>query len=259
MPSPLPLTYLEAGENAGGTPLVILHGLFGSARNWATLARRFGERRHVYALDLRNHGGSPWAADMSYPAMAADVRRFLDDRGFGRATLLGHSMGGKTAMLFALSWPERVESLIAVDIAPVAYDHSFEDYAVAMQTADLGLPRRSDIDESLATAIPNAGLRSFLMQNLVSVQGHFRWRINLDAITANNAAITGFPDVTGASCPCPALFLSGGRSDYVQESHRPLIRALFPKARFEVMDGCAHWPHAEAPEAFAEVIERTLA
>src|SRR5690242_9727771 len=124
MPQGLPLSYLEAGETVGGTPLLVLHGLFGSARNWQTLAKRFGEQRHVYALDLRNHGGAPWAPTMSYPEMAEDVLRFLDDRGYARAAVLGHSMGGKAAMTLALKHPDRVERLVVADIAPVRYTHT---------------------------------------------------------------------------------------------------------------------------------------
>lgn len=255
----LPLAGLEAGDTAGDAPLIMLHGLFGSARNWASLARRFGERHHVHALDLRNHGASPWSDDMTYQAMAADVLRFIDDRGYRRVSLIGHSMGGKTAMTFALTWPERVERLIVADIAPVAYSHSFLDYAQAMRAVDLrpGI-RRADIDAALAPVIEEPSLRSFLMQNLVAENGGFRWRLNLDAIAAADAAITGFPDLGPVRCSRPALFISGGASDYVPVSYRPAILGRFPAARFEVVEGAAHWLHAEKPEIFAHLVEDFL-
>jgi esterase len=259
IPTALPLTYLEAGDAAGGVPLIVLHGLFGSARNWATLARRFGERRHVYALDLRNHGSSPWSAEMDYPAMAADLRRFLDDRGYRQAALVGHSMGGKAAMTFALTWPEAVERLVIADIAPVAYTHSFLAYTEAMRAVDLhpGV-RRADIDAALAPAIPQPSLRSFLMQNLVADNGGFRWRLNLEAIAAADPAITGFPDLGPARCPKPALFIAGERSDYVPAAYHPPILARFPDARFETVAGAGHWLHAEKPDAFATLVESFL-
>ncbi len=157
MPNPLPLTYLEAGEANGGTPLLVLHGLFGSARNWQTLARRFAETRRVYALDLRNHGGAPWADGMSYPQMADDVLRFLDDRGFARANVVGHSMGGKTAMTLALRHPDRVARLVVVDIAPVAYTHTHAPYVAAMKAADLtACTRRQEVEAQLVAAVPEA-------------------------------------------------------------------------------------------------------
>lgn len=259
MSKALPLTWLESGEATGGPPLIVLHGLFGSARNWATLARRFGERRHVYALDLRNHGESPWALEMTYPDMAADVRRFLDDRGYDRAGLVGHSMGGKAAMAFALRWPERVDRLVVVDIAPVAYDHDFGGFVAAMKAADLSPGRRrADIDAQLTAAVPEPSLRSFLLQNLVAGNGGFRWRINLDAVASNLAAIVGFPDFGSALCERPALFVRGASSDYVLPAHHQAIRCLFPEARLTALDGAGHWPHAEQTEEFARVVEEFI-
>jgi len=210
----LPLTYLEAGEANGGTPLLVIHGLFGSARNWQTLAKRFAEQRHVYALDLRNHGGSPWADSMSYPEMADDVLRFLDDRGFPRAAVVGHSMGGKTAMTLALKHPDRVERLVVADIAPVAYTHTHAPFVAAMKRANLeGCTRRSEVEAQLADAVPEAPLRSFLLQNLVMEQGKFHWRINLDAIGSSMADLIGFPDLGEARYTGPTLFIGGTRSD----------------------------------------------
>ncbi len=252
----LPLTYLEAGEANGGTPLLVLHGLFGSARNWQTLAKRFGELRRVYALDLRNHGGAPWASSMSYPDMAEDVLRFLDDRGFARATVVGHSMGGKTAMTLALRHPERVERLVVADIAPVAYTHTHAPYVAAMKRAKLeGFTRRSDIEAQLADSVPQASLRAFLLQNLVLEQGRFRWRINLDAIGPAMEELIGFPDLGDARYTRPSLFIGGTASDYILPEHVPVIRHHFPAAQVEMMEGAGHWLHAERPDAFATMVE----
>ncbi len=255
----LPLTYLEAGEANGGTPMLVLHGLFGSARNWQTLARRFGESRRVYALDLRNHGGAPWAEGMSYPEMAADVLRFLDDRGFARATIVGHSMGGKTAMALSLAHPERVERLVVADIAPVAYTHTHAPYVAAMKAAKLeGVSRRPEVEAQLSDAVPEAPLRSFLMQNLVLENGAFSWRINLDSIGANMEGLIGFPDFGGARYEGPALFIGGGASDYIRPEHHDAIRRYFPKAEIRMIEGVGHWLHAERPAEFAAMVEGFL-
>ncbi|WP_029007611.1 alpha/beta fold hydrolase [Azospirillum halopraeferens] len=258
-PRGLPLTYLEAGEQVGGTPLLVLHGLFGSARNWQTIARRLGERHHVYALDLRNHGGSPWAPTMSYPEMAADLLRFLDDRGFARAAVVGHSMGGKAAMMLALAHPGRVERLVVADIAPVAYTHSHAPYVAAMKAARLeGCSRRSEVDAQLAAGVPDPSLRAFLMQNLVQENGRFHWRINLDALAAGMDALIGFPDVGTARYDGPTLFIGGGRSDYITPDHAPAIARHFPSARTEMVADAGHWVHAERPEAFVTLLEGFL-
>ncbi|CAO3430112.1 alpha/beta fold hydrolase [Azospirillum doebereinerae] len=255
--TPLPLTYLEAGEANGGTPLLVLHGLFGSARNWQTLARRFAESRRVYALDLRNHGGAPWADSMTYEAMADDVLRFLDDRGFARAAVIGHSMGGKVAMTLALKHPDRVERLVVVDIAPTAYTHTHAPFVAAMKAADLeGRTRRPEIESQLVEAVPEAPLRSFLMQNLVLEEGKFAWRINLDAIGGAMADLIGYPDLGDARYDGPTLFIGGTKSDYILPEHHDLIRRRFPKAEISMIEGAGHWLHAERPEEFAGLIER---
>lgn len=252
----LPLTYLEAGEANGGTPLLVIHGLFGSARNWQTLAKRFGENHRVYALDLRNHGGAPWADSMTYPEMAEDVLRFLDDRGFARAAVVGHSMGGKTAMTLALNHPDRVERLVVADIAPVTYTHTHAPFVAAMKRARLeGCTRRSEVEAQLVDAVPEAPLRSFLLQNLVLEQGTFHWRINLDAIGSCMGELIGFPDLGDARYNGPTLFIGGTRSDYILPDHNATIRHHFPSARIEMIEGAGHWLHAERPEEFARLVE----
>ena len=196
-PPKLPRMSLELAFTAvgDGPPLVILHGLFGSRRNWARLAQRLGERHRVVTVDLRNHGDSPWAQTMSYREMAEDVAGFLTREGFEGATLLGHSMGGKTAMVLALEQGELISRLIVVDIAPAAYAHTHLPYVKAKQAVDLEtVSRRSEVDLVLQEAVPERGLRGFLMHNLVAEGGRLRWRINLEALHDNMDDLVSFPD-----------------------------------------------------------------
>jgi esterase len=246
------LTGFEAGE---GKHLVVLHGLFGSARNWNTVARRLGAQHRVHALDMRNHGGSPWSDEMSYADMADDIRAYIEDNGLGQAAVLGHSMGGKAAMTLALLHPELVEKLIVADIAPVAYRHTMISYVEAMRAVDLSkVTRRGEVDAQLAAAIPEAPIRSFLLQNLVAENGSFSWRINLAVLGDRMDEITGFPtdDFAGRTFDKPTLFVAGERSDYVRESHHGEIHRLFPQARIEVIPGAGHWLHAEQPDRFVD-------
>ena len=253
----LELAYTETGE---GPPLVILHGLFGSSRNWASVARRLGETHRVFAVDLRNHGASPWAETMDYGEMAEDVRAFLARHGLAGATVMGHSMGGKTAMRLALEHGRDVGRLIVVDIAPVAYAHTHRPTVEAMRAVDLATAgRRADVDRQLQAAIPEAALRSFLLQNLVSEDGRLNWRINLAALAANMNTLTGYPeDLAGLTYGGPTHFLSGAASDYVREAHHARIRDLFPKAEIDSIPEAGHWVHAEQPAAFLERVRSIL-
>jgi esterase len=245
-------------EHGSGPPVVILHGLLGSARNWASIAKHLAGAYRVLAVDLRNHGSSPWADAMGYEAMAEDVAALIARLGLAPPAVVGHSMGGKVAMELALSHGDAVGRLVVVDIAPVRYERSFAPYVEAMRQADLSVDRRSDVDESLRPAVPDAGVRAFLLQNLVSSDGGFAWRVNLSALSANMDAIMGFPTSTSRKYERPALFLSGGRSDYVRPEHRAGIERLFTRAGYEVIEDAGHWVHAERPAAFLEVLERFL-
>jgi pimeloyl-ACP methyl ester carboxylesterase len=251
---------LSHAEYGAGPPLVILHGLFGSARNWTTLARQLGETHRVYALDLRNHGASGWAETMTYEEMAGDVRAFLVRHGLEGAAVMGHSMGGKTAMWLAVEEGSLIGRLIVVDIAPVAYGHTHGPMIAAMQGADLAAAtRRGEVDRHLEAQIPEAALRSFLLQNLVMEDGRLRWRINLDALAANLAVLTGYPDnLVGRRYDGPALFLAGAESDYLLPDYHGAIRALFPQAEIGVIEGAGHWVHAERPQAFLERVQAFL-
>jgi esterase len=256
---------LEAVEYGEGPPLAILHGLFGSARNWAGVAQRLAAHHRVIALDLRNHGASPWADTMDYAEMAEDVRRALHASGHRRFALLGHSMGGKAAMVLALAHGAEVERLVVVDIAPVAYQPHPLGYVRAMRALDLGgITRRADADARLTPDVGDAAERAFLLQNLVFPSavggGEVRWRLNLAAIEGAMPRLAGFPALPpGAAYTGPALFVAGGRSDYLRAGHEPELRRLFPNARIARIADAGHWPHAEQPRAFLDIVEPFLA
>ena len=209
---------LAAAEYGSGPPLAILHGLFGSGRNWAGVAKHLAEHHRVIAFDLRNHGASPWAGTMAYAEMAEDVRASLAARGYRRVALLGHSMGGKVAMLAALSDPGSVERLVVADIAPVAYLPHHLGLVHAMRGLDFaGIKRRAEADAALASTVPDPAERGFLLQNLVFDNGAPRWRINLDAIEREMPVLVGFPPIPpGTVYEGKALFIGGGRSDYLR-------------------------------------------
>ncbi|EWY36483.1 esterase [Skermanella stibiiresistens SB22] len=248
------LTGFEAGE---GEPLVVLHGLFGSARNWNTVAKRLGDSHRVHALDMRNHGGSPWSSDMGYADMAEDVEDYIEGRHLGPVSLLGHSMGGKAAMVVALTRPDLVDKLIVADIAPVTYRHTLMPYVEAMRAVDLsGVGRRGEVDTQLAASIPEAPIRGFLLQNLVAENGAFSWRINLEALGDRMDELTAFPtaDLAGLRFDKPTLFLAGERSDYVRPSAHDEIKRLFPNSRVETLANAGHWLHAEQPDRFVDSV-----
>ena len=244
-------------DTADRPPVVIAHGLFGSARNWGGIARSLAEDRAVIAVDLRNHGQSPWDDRHDYAALAGDLAEVLAAEG-PPVDVIGHSMGGKAAMVLALQQPDLVRRLAVIDIAPVAYTHTQQGHIDAMRGLDLaGLTGRAEADRRLAATVPDAGIRGFLLQSLDLRADPPRWRLNLDALEANMAAILGWPDPDGRF-EGPALFLAGGASDYVRPEHRPAIRAAFPRARIARIPCAGHWLHAEAPEPTAATLRSFL-
>jgi esterase len=253
---------LAVTEHGGAAPpLLVLHGVFGSARNWSSVAQRLAGRHHVLALDARNHGASPWAATMPYAEMVEDVAALRRARALGCVTLLGHSMGGKTAMLDALEHPGEVERLVVVDVAPAAYPPALAAYARALREVDLtGVTRRSEVDVHLAGAIPDPGDRAFLLQNLVLDDDGARWRLNLPVIERFMPEISGFPEIAvGRAYAGPALFIGGAASSYIRPEHRPTIERLFPDARIVHIPDAGHWVHAERPRQFLEAVTPFLA
>jgi esterase len=249
------LNAVDVGE---GPPLVLLHGLFGAAGNWGAIQKRLAARRRVIGLDLRNHGSSGRDAAMDYPAMAADVAETLAALGAAPAAVLGHSMGGKVAMALALARPELVERLVIADIAPVTYPPALRGYVAAMRAVPLhpGLTRR-EADAALTAAIPEPGIRAFLLQNLRFGDGAPGWRLGLEEIAAAMPVIEAFPEFT-ARYDGPVLVLNGERSNYIRPAHHDRILALFPRAEFGTVAGAGHWVHAENPQGFLALLEPFL-
>jgi esterase len=240
-----------------GPPLVLLHGLFGSARNFGAVQRALAARHRVIALDLRNHGASPHDPAMDYGVMAADVTETLAQTDALPAVVLGHSMGGKVAMRMALDRPDTVSALIVADIAPVSYPPHFHDYAEAMLAVPPG-STRAEADARLASAVPEPAIRGFLLQNLQPGAAP-PWRIGLAEIAAALPAIGDWNDQAGGTFPGPTLFIAGENSDYIRPEYRGAIRTLFRAARVVTLRGAGHWLHAEKPSAFIAVVEGFLA
>jgi len=250
------LNFTRFGESNDNSPLLVLHGLFGSATNWRSIARQLSKQFQVFALDLRNHGSSFWDTTMNYPALANDVADFIEQYSLPAVNIIGHSMGGKTAMMLALTQPKYVARLIVVDIAPVEYGHSHAPFIDALLELDLAkLKNRSQADQALRAAIPEDGVRQFLLQNLVQQEGEFRWRLNLEVLRDSMPKLTGFPTLDTAFNG-PSLFLYGGESDYVLPQHHTIITRYFPEAQRQNVPGAGHWLHAEQPALMVETARR---
>lgn len=249
------LNMIRHGSATDQPPLVIVHGLFGSARNWGVISKRLSDQREVIAVDQRNHGDSPQSDSHSYFDMAGDIAEVIESLG-GRADVLGHSMGGKATMVLALTRPELVNRVILADIAPVKYAHDQNQNIAAMRTVDLAkIEKRSDANDQLAKVIDDPTLRSFFTQSLDLKDK--RWKLNLDVLEAEMPKILDFPEIDG-HFDRPALFLSGAESSYVKPEYRDRIRTLFPAAKFAKLPGCGHWLHAEKPREFEAAVRAFL-
>jgi pimeloyl-ACP methyl ester carboxylesterase len=245
------LNYTRRGE---GQPLVVLHGLFGSGKNWQSHTRQFAERFEVITVDLRNHGESFHADEMNYPVMADDVASLLRGLSLDHCNILGHSMGGKVAMTLALNYPVLVSRLVIADIAPVAYFHHYDDLIEPILALPLAaLESRAQADQMLRQNIPEDQLRAFLLQNLVRENGAWRWRVNWRTIQRDMEFLTGFIDLpAGWMIELPTLFIRGARSDYIGDSEIEVINQHFSDLSIATIEGAGHWLHAEKPEAFAQ-------
>jgi esterase len=251
------LHYKEMGH---GQPLLILHGLFGTLDNWATLAKRLAEHYNVFLVDLRNHGRSPHNEIHDYDAMAADVLELVDDLKIPTPAIMGHSMGGKVAMNYALKYPTRLTRLIVVDIAPKAYPPHHDEIIDALQSVDLTKSTsRGEIDKQLSEHISHEDVRLFLMKNLYRKEDNtFEWRMNLDAIERNYEKIAG---AITSDIPFKkhALFIRGGRSNYItQEDIYTNIEHLFTLVEMETIPEAGHWVHAEAPDKVYDLVTTFL-
>lgn len=242
----------------GNPPLVIIHGLLGSSRNWLTVGRDLTRQYEVFAVDLRNHGDSPHADAMDFDTLAADLETFLDARGLEHATLLGHSLGGKTAMRFACLHPERTDALIVVDIAPKAYNpHNQRDFEAMLALPVQKMVSRKDAEAFLAEYIMDWAQRQFLLTNLKrNEEGEgFAWTINLPALHAARVTMRENPLGADDRYAGPALFVLGGKSGFVEPEDWEKIRYHFPKARIQSIDGVGHNPHIDNRLAFLAVLD----
>ncbi|MGV6812662.1 MAG: alpha/beta fold hydrolase [Brevirhabdus sp.] len=251
------LNRIAHGTDTNTRPLVIAHGLFGSARNWGVIAKRLSDTRRVIAVDMRNHGASFQDGVHDYNALGADLISVAQEEG-PQVDLLGHSMGGKAAMVAAVSAPESFGKLVVADIAPVPYTHTQMPVLDAMRGVDLARVRtRADAGAQLESHLDDPALRAFLLQSLDLNGETPRWKLNLDVLAREMDKIIGFPELDGVF-DGPALFLSGAASNYVLPEHRDRIRALFPQARFAKIPEAGHWLHAEKPREFEAAIRAFL-
>jgi esterase len=248
------LYFRKAGK---GKPLIILHGLFGSSDNWQYLAKKFSENFTIITPDLRNHGQSAHSDQMDYDIMAKDLELLIRNQDLNDINLIGHSLGGKTAMHFALHFPELVSKLIIVDVSPKYYDMIHDKYLDILLSLNLeNYSKREEVDRVLSKRIESLPIRQLLLKNLKREDnGSFAWKINLTGIRQNLSRL-GAPVTSGEPFLKPALFIAGVNSDYIKPGDLPDINALFPSARVIYIKNAGHWVHAEVPEQFySEVIK----
>lgn len=244
------LHYQKFGE---GQPLIILHGLFGSADNWLTFGKKVADSYTVYLVDQRNHGRSPHSADFSYELMAADLLELLDAEGIDKASILGHSMGGKTAMTFARLHPERVSRLVVVDIGVKSYKPHHDAILAGLKAIDVDkIQSRSEAEDAMKVHIDDFGVRQFLLKSLYRKdKDKFGWRINIPVLDAKMPEILKAMEIEVVDVP--TLFIAGSRSDYIKEADKEKISGIFRRAEFAELP-TGHWVHAEDPEGLEEIL-----
>lgn len=254
----MPPMELFSREFGQGSPVVILHGLFGFSDNWQTIAKALADHHLVITPDLRNHGRSPHVPTHTYPEMADDLQVFLEQHWVFKTALVGHSMGGKVAMQFALHHPDMVERLVAVDIAPGPAEDNHGHIFQALLGLDLSrIATRQEAEAWLEPRVPDFGTRQFLLKNITrNADGTFAWKMNLPVLWE------AYPDilagVQGEPFDKPTLFIRGSRSNYVQDEDFPLIRHLFPQAHVVTIEGAGHWVHADKPAELLAVLREFL-
>ena len=228
-------------------PVMIVHGLYGSGRNWGVIAKRLSDQFFVITVDLRNHGDSPWLDTHNYHVMADDLVEVINSLNI-KPNIIGHSMGGKAAMVLALKRPNLVRNLIIADIAPVKYEHDQSQFIEAMQKVDLSkVEKRSDATLALSKFVEDKSLQNFFTQSL-DIKAK-RWKLNLKVLRSEMSEILSFPKIE-SEFSGHSLFLKGEKSDYIKSEHRKLIKSLFTKARFATFKEAGHWLHAEKPREF---------
>jgi esterase len=251
------LTYTQLGNQQEKSPIVILHGLFGSKENLNIIAKPLAQDNTVINVDLRNHGNSFHSVQMNYSLMANDVFNLLDELGINTCRVIGHSMGGKVAMQMALNNEKRIEKLIVLDIAPTTYGSRHQQIFNGLKCVNLEqLTNRSEADDQLKPFIPEQGVRQFLLKSLVKVENEFQWKFNLHKIIESYEHILAKPE--GSAYLGPTLFIKGANSDYITEQYRPDIASMFPAARAKIIAGAGHWLHAEKPSHVNQAISAFL-
>ncbi|KAF2894290.1 hypothetical protein ILUMI_11882 [Ignelater luminosus] len=249
------------------SPLVIMHGLFGSKANWNSLCKAFHQKtspqRKIISVDARNHGDSPHSNSHTYLDLAGDVKTLLHQLHIKKAAVLGHSMGGRAMMYFALRHPNLVDKLIVADISPISTSPNFKSVIKifnAMQKVLMpkNVPMSSariSADLQLSRSINDKGLRAFILTNMVQKSdGSYAWRINIPVLLSNfNEHILSFPKIDGLQFEGPVLFVGGGKSDFIQKTDHSHILRMFPKAEFKIIDGAGHWLHSEKPSEFLKL------
>lgn len=249
------LSYKVLGE---GKPLIILHGLFGSLDNWMTFARSLAEHRQVYLVDQRNHGKSPHTDEFNYDVMSDDLKHFIDEHNLDHPDIMGHSMGGKTAMFMAVKYPDYFDKLIVIDIAPKAYSVHHDKIIEGLKALDLSqITSREEADSKLAEYVPEPDVRMFLLKNLKRTGDGFEWKLNLKTIEENLDEIgKGLQEKRYTDKP--VLFIRGSKSDYIKDKDSIAIVALFPNAEIKTIEGAGHWIHAEKPNELLKMIAKYL-
>jgi len=251
------LNYKKYGET--GQDLIILHGLFGMLDNWHTLGVRFGTQFQTWTIDQRNHGKSPHTDDIDYNLLAKDLLEFCDQHRINEPVVLGHSMGGKAAMQYALNYPDHISKLIVVDMAPKSYPEDGHDAIIeALRSLDLNkIKSRKDADDVLMLKIPEEGVRQFLLKNLTREGDRYLLKMNFDSLSKNYDKLSANIEIKG-KFEKDTLFIKGEKSKYILESDKPNILKIFPKAQFVTIPGAGHWVHAEAPDLFYETVVKFL-
>ena len=240
------LNYMTFGDEKS-PPVMIVHGLYGSGRNWGVIAKRLSDQFFVITVDLRNHGDSPWLDTHNYHVMADDLVEVINSLNI-KPNIIGHSMGGKAAMVLALKRPNLVRNLIIADIAPVKYEHDQSQFIEAMQKVDLSkVEKRSDATLALSKFVEDKSLQNFFTQSL-DIKAK-RWKLNLKVLRSEMSEILSFPKIE-SEFSGHSLFLKGEKSDYIKPEHRKLIKSLITKARLATFKEAGHWLHAEKPREF---------
>lgn len=253
------LYFRKLGET--GPPIIILHGLFGMSDNWLTIAKDFTSQNQVYLLDLRNHGQSPHSEQFSYAIMAKDLAEFIENQNMEKPILIGHSMGGKVLMQFAVDFPRFFKKLMIVDIATKFYPVHHTSILQGLHAINLTtLQSRTEANEILKRFEESEAVRQFLLKNLYrnTETGLFNWRFNLETLT-KEIAIVGEEINSRNPIPAEIFFINGSESSYILESDRDDIKKIFPNARFVTITGAGHWVQAEKPKEFVDLVKKYIA